>query len=143
MTSMPVAATAIILREGKILLVVEDRDDPRTGKRAGMMSSPAGWIQEGEASEQTAQREVLEETGFSIIIIRYLEDFSVMGHQVSSFLGELISDECSPSEETLKVLWMPIDEFLEFPPEQIRPGIREGVCKILSDLMSQATTVPL
>lgn len=58
------AASAIIFREGKILLVQRAHDPGR-----GRWSVPGGRVENGETLEQAVHREVAEETGIAIDII--------------------------------------------------------------------------
>lgn len=58
------AAYAIIMQDGK-LLVVESR---RTGK----LFLPGGGVEKGETMPETLQRELREETGLEIEIVRFL-----------------------------------------------------------------------
>lgn len=60
------AGSVMMNGEGKILLLtIPDRD---------IWSFPKGHMEEGETVEQATRREVLEETGYEINIIRQLSD---------------------------------------------------------------------
>ena len=72
-----VAAAGIVEREGKILMV----------KRAnqpgyGLWSIPGGYVDRGEVVEEAAVREVWEETGLRVEILRMVGLFSEHGHPV-------------------------------------------------------------
>lgn len=67
-TNLPVrpqlAASAVIFRDAKILLVRRARDPGR-----GRYSLPGGRVEWGETLEQAVHREVAEETGLTVTII--------------------------------------------------------------------------
>ena len=58
------AASAIVFRDGKILLVRRAHDPG-----AGRWSVPGGRVEHGETVEQAVHREVAEETGIAIDIV--------------------------------------------------------------------------
>src|SRR3989344_2189761 len=60
--SRPDTAVVIpILPDGKILLVEDSQPD-----RKMVLSAPSGRVEEGETPEETARRELLEETGYEV-----------------------------------------------------------------------------
>jgi ADP-ribose pyrophosphatase YjhB (NUDIX family) len=72
-----VAATCVVERSGKILMI--QRDTP-VGR--GLWSMPGGYIDRGEVIEEGAAREVLEETGLRIEVRGLLGLFSESGNPV-------------------------------------------------------------
>lgn len=66
-----IAAKALILHRGKILLIRESKKY-RDGTRAGLWDFPGGRIKPGERFDKSLMREVKEETGLTVKIIRPL-----------------------------------------------------------------------
>jgi 8-oxo-dGTP diphosphatase len=54
---------AVIVHEGRLLLVLRGRDPGR-----GLWSVPGGRVEAGESLEQACEREVLEETGLTVVV---------------------------------------------------------------------------
>lgn len=80
---------------------------------------PKGKIEDGETSEQTAVREVFEETGIKAKIIDKIDTvkfvYQFRGEKIFKivvyFLMEFVSGDIVPqSGEIEKVLWLPTDE---------------------------------
>ena len=69
-----VAATCVVERQGKVLMI--QRDTP-VGR--GLWSMPGGYIDRGEVVEEGAAREVLEETGLQVEVQGLLGLFSEAG----------------------------------------------------------------
>lgn len=65
--TVPVGVACFVWREGKFLMM------HRAGSHAGgVWSVPGGHLEPGESWEETAVREVLEETGMRIANLRYV-----------------------------------------------------------------------
>lgn len=65
--TVPVGIACFVWRDGKFLMM------HRSGKHAGgMWSVPGGHLERGESWEETAAREVAEETGMQIKNIRFM-----------------------------------------------------------------------
>lgn len=95
-----VAATSIIEREGKVLMV----------KRAiqpgyGLWSIPGGYVDRGEVVEAAAVREVWEETGLKVEIQRLVGLFSETGHPVvvAVFAAREVGGDLKAGAETLEL----------------------------------------
>ncbi len=95
---------AIVVREGKILLVREAAD--------GLWCPPGGWADVGDAPSVAVEREVVEETGLTVRATRLLGlwDRNQHGHPPIPFhayklffLCEELGGELTPSVETLEV----------------------------------------
>lgn len=83
---------------------------------------PKGHIEKGEKSEETAIREVKEETGIEAKIISKIGDYSYFytkdGEKIYKnakfFLMEYVGgDEKNHDFETSEILWLPYEEVLE------------------------------
>lgn len=95
-----------------------------------LWSLPKGHIEEGETAEQTAIREVEEETGVSAKVLRPLGDidywFVAEGKRIHKtvhhFLLEWISGELSDEDvEVTEVAWVPVEQLpdtLAYPDER-------------------------
>jgi len=109
-----VAATAVIIRDNKVLLIKRGNEPGY-----GLWSLPGGYVDRGEIVEVAAAREVLEETGLKVEITRLLGVFSESGHPVIvvAFQGQEISGHLQTSDETLDIDFFSVDELpnLAFP----------------------------
>jgi ADP-ribose pyrophosphatase YjhB (NUDIX family) len=70
-----VAAAALILQEGRVLLVRRANDPQR-----GLWTLPAGFIDAGEDPAQAVERECLEETGLQVHVTGLLDVISGLEH---------------------------------------------------------------
>lgn len=85
-------ADAIVLFQGKILLVL--RDDISTISSPNMWNMPGGGIDEGETPEDAVKRELQEEICISPKYVRFLEEINYDNTgRVFRFLVELTEDE--------------------------------------------------
>ncbi len=92
-------AQGVVVHEGKVLLVHQKV------KRGDIVwNFPGGGVEEGENFEQACLREVLEETGYTVKIIRSL----FQSKEKQTFLCELISGTLSieDDEDILDVRWI-------------------------------------
>ncbi len=137
------AAKAIILHKDKILA-----NRCMTGKNEVYYDLPGGGQNQFETMEDAAIREVLEETGYKIKIVKFLAlaeeiydneerrakyyDYS---HRILHiFLAELLSEKCVEASEKdfqqEESIWMSFDEIdrVNFHPTQLSGRIRDLVC---------------
>jgi 8-oxo-dGTP diphosphatase len=70
-TDPKVGVGALVTQDDKVLLI-RRRMEPERGK----WSIPAGFLDQGEDPRQTAEREVLEETGLYVRIVNLLDVFT-------------------------------------------------------------------
>lgn len=112
------SAGGIVLNDGKVLLI---KNAAMRDKNKAYWGFPKGHIQEGEKSEETALREVEEETGLKVKIIKKLGDSRYIFTKerekifkvVVYFLLRYISGELKPQNlEVLEVKWVDIDDAL-------------------------------
>lgn len=78
---------------------------------------PKGHMEEGESAEDTAKREILEETGLTVEIVKQLgnvtyPDADKNEVNLTLFLAEISSGE-QKSEEGHNLVWMTIDEAIK------------------------------
>jgi ADP-ribose pyrophosphatase YjhB (NUDIX family) len=100
-----------VVREGQILLVQERVD--------GRWCMPGGWADVGDLPSETAVREVREESGFHVAVLKLAGVFDAnrAGRPLSLyhayklvFLCEMLGGEARPSDETLAVGFFPFDD---------------------------------
>ncbi len=108
----------IVLQEhqgGTCLLLVRKRD-------SGAWTLPKGHLDTGESEEQTAVREVREETGYAVVVnekvgeicFTYMKNGQHFEEVASFFLMEpLRAGAREATEEIGDVQWFPIDEALD------------------------------
>ncbi len=111
-------------------LVVDGLDGPREQRSAALIgrtdrrgrllwSLPKGHIEEGETSEQTAIREVAEETGIEGVVVAelgsidywFVTDGRRVHKTVHHFLLRSVGGELSDADiEVTQVAWVPLSE---------------------------------
>lgn len=102
------------MRERRILLVKRGREP---GK--GLWAVPGGKVRVGEALEEAARREVLEETGLDVAIgdvIWVGESIGPHGHLVLiDFLGTVEGGRLVAADDADEAEWVSIDDFDDYP----------------------------
>ena len=134
----PGAVAVVAVDEaGRVLLERQYR--PSVGE--WLYEIPAGTLEPGESPEETARRELVEETGYEPGWLRLLARFytspGISTEEMYIYAaGDLRKTEARPEEdELIETLWVPMDEALEM----IKRGeIRDGktvagllLCKLL------------
>lgn len=100
---------AIIFKDGKVL-IAKRKPEKSLG---GFWEFPGGKIEEGEAPETTAIREIKEELGIQISVDRYLSesvyqyDFGTIN--LKGYICKFMSGEMSLNDHS-EVKWVNIDE---------------------------------
>lgn len=113
-----VAATCVVEREGRVLLV-------RRGNQPGygLWSMPGGYVDRGEVVEEAAAREVVEETGLVVEVGRLVGLFSEAGHPVivAAFSAAETGGVLEAGPEALEVGFFDIDGLPEmaFPRDPL------------------------
>jgi len=109
-------AGAIIVRdnEGVIEVLLEYREREYLKD----WSFPKGGMEKGETPEETAKREIREETGLEIELIKPLTpDFYHNKHdgdvKVYMFLAKPVEGELTPEFKGDKIEWVPLDKVSE------------------------------
>jgi len=126
----PVPAVAVILQQASQILLVKRKFEPR----AGDWSLPAGFIEWGEGPEETARRELKEETGLDITV---RDIYGVYRGQERSdhevmlvvYRGEIADGKLQPGDDALEARWFELTAL----PENIAFQIHRNVLAELSD----------
>jgi len=101
------AAAGVAVQDGCVLLL-EDR--------WGRWGLPSGYLEEGEAPEETLRREILEELGVESEVIAPLRpEVRWDGPEDSTFVllhyaVRLLSRDFTPNEEVVQYRWVPFSE---------------------------------
>ncbi len=107
----PIPAVAVILMNDRQVVLVKRKYEPRKG----MWSLPAGFMEYGETTEQTAIRETKEETNLNIKITELFGVFPGFDDpRVHVVLivhrGEIIDGQIKPGDDAEEVKFFPLDE---------------------------------
>jgi ADP-ribose pyrophosphatase YjhB (NUDIX family) len=107
------AAGAVIVEDGRVLLV--KRAHP---PRIGWWCLPAGFMEWHEHPEETAVREVLEETGLQIELTSFFEVYSGSDDPRTNailllYLAKVIAGEPQASDDAEEVAFFPLDALPE------------------------------
>ncbi len=100
-------AQGVVISDGKLLLVKQKV------KRGDIVwNYPGGGVEPGETFEQACIREVLEETGYTVKIIKPL----IQRKEKQAFLCELISGTLTieDDEDILDVRWIDLQDDMYF-----------------------------
>ena len=120
----------------------------RTDRHGRLLwSLPKGHIEQGETAEQTAMREVEEETGIQGTVLASLGSIDywfvtegrrvhkTVHHYLLRFLGGELSDE---DVEVTEVAWVPLAEL----GSRLAYADERKLAEIAGDLISKMTTAP-
>ncbi|MBN3554616.1 NUDIX hydrolase [Fictibacillus nanhaiensis] len=115
-------AQGVVIHEGQILLVQQKV------KRGDIVwNFPGGGVEEGENFEQACIREVLEETGYTVKIIKPV----TKSKEKQTFLCELISGTLTieDDEDILDVRWIDLNDERYF--DDVSKPVVEMVLKMM------------
>jgi 8-oxo-dGTP diphosphatase len=127
----PPIAAAIIVRDGKVLLV-------RRRVTEGTLSwqFPAGAIEEGETPGQAAIRETREETGLTVT------ESKILGERIHPNTGRtMIYVACNiltgnptvvDDDELIELAWASRDELANYVPYGFYPAVQEHLDTVLT-----------
>jgi len=101
------SAAAIVLNEKREILLIKG---PRRG-----WEMPGGQVEEGESLKEAAVREVKEESGIDIEVVKFCGVFQNVGGSICNmlFLAKSIGGRPATSLESLEVGFFPIEEALQ------------------------------
>ncbi|NPB08113.1 MAG: NUDIX hydrolase [Aquificae bacterium] len=114
------SAGGVLFKNGEVLLIKNP---------SGVWTFPKGLIEEGESPQETAVREVYEETGIKGRVVDYLGEISYwytlkgerIFKRVKYYLMEYESGEPRPSWEVLEARFFPVEEagkLLKYPGDK-------------------------
>lgn len=121
-----IKAGAMVVDQGKVLLV--------TGKEGNVWSFPKGHAEQGETIEETAIREVKEETGYEVELIRRVGDLTYTNKETGEPI-RVVMFKARPIRDTgLKEVDTKHDWFLI---EEAKQGLSLHKPKFLLDALSE------
>jgi ADP-ribose pyrophosphatase YjhB (NUDIX family) len=105
----PVPAAGVILVDGGGVLLVKRRFDPR----AGAWCLPAGFMEAGETPEQTAVREVREETGLDVALTGLFGVYAGFDDPrvravLILYTADHVSGEVTPGDDAIEARYFPL-----------------------------------
>ncbi len=116
-TDPKLAVAAIVEHHGKIVL-----QQRAIEPALGLWSFPSGFVERGEPVEEAAVREVREETGLDVELLRLVGLYSQRGHPVvlAVYAARVIGGTLTPSEESTAIGWFDPDALppLAFPHDE-------------------------
>ena len=127
----PAPVTCVLIeREGAILLV--RRKYP---PRKGLWCLPAGFIETGESPEESAVREVEEETGLKARITGLVDSWATAEDPRTpivsfAFTGEVVGGELEPGDDAEEAVFFPADAL---PHDIAFTTHRNAIMKYLRD----------
>jgi len=117
-------AGGIVFDDRRRLLVIERGHEPS----AGLWSIPGGRCLPGEDSASACVREVAEETGLSVRVVRWAGqvelDAPVGTYLVDDYVCELTGGTLSAGDDATKARWVSRAELLALPTA---PGLYEAL----------------
>lgn len=124
-TEKPGISAAIIVSEGRVLMVRR-----RISEGELMWQFPAGQIEDGEAAEEAAVRETVEETGLVVAAVRrigYLESHPKSGREMFYTACEPLQGEArvADEDELDAVAWVAHGEIKEYVPYGLFGPVQE------------------
>jgi 8-oxo-dGTP diphosphatase len=129
-TEKPGISAAIIVDSGKVLMV---RRAVKEGKLSWQF--PAGAIEAGEAAEEAAVRETLEETGLTVKAVKLIGEriHPNTGRAMSYTACEVVEGEArvADDEELDAVAWVAHSEITDYVPYPLYEKVQEYLDDVL------------
>lgn len=116
----------VILRKGDRYLLVQERGK----EKRGLWNWPAGRVERGMTIEQTAVKEVKEETGFDVKLVRKAGIFHESEEKGVKhvFIGRIIGGTLNvPNEEILCAGWFTLNEIKKMTNVLRTPVVLEAI----------------
>lgn len=112
-SNRPIAAIGIIIRNGKILLILRGKDPGR-----GQWAIPGGHIDFDETAETAVRREVKEETGLTVTQEKFFGLYSQPDRNPKQVIGlayliEVDNQEPKAGDDASDVRWFSLDALPE------------------------------
>ncbi|BBC30034.1 hypothetical protein SGFS_013280 [Streptomyces graminofaciens] len=130
-TQKPGISAAIIVSEGRVLMV---RRAVKEGEL--MWQFPAGGIEPGEAPEEAAVRETLEETGLTVKAVKLIGErvHPKTGRAMSYTACEVVEGEAhvADDEELDAISWVAHGEISEYVPYGLFEPVQEYLDEALA-----------
>lgn len=127
----PAIAAAIIVRDGKLLLVQR-----RVSEGSLSWQFPAGAVEPGESFEQVAVRETAEEAGLTVQAVKMLGErvHPNTGRLIGYVACEVVSGEAyvADTEELVDIVWATPDKFTEYVPYGFAPAVQDYLTTVLA-----------
>ena len=119
-----VVAALVFIRQGDGILLV------RQSYGAEYWSLPGGVVEAGESIEEAARREVREETGLEVRILRVIGIYSMTAQEAIAITleAEIIGGRLQPDNE--------ISDCAYFLPEQLPSPVRSHLYERVSDFVA-------
>ena len=101
-----------------VAVVISDGDRVLLGKRGagtrqpGRWSFPAGFVERGERVEDAARREVVEETGLTVVLSSLLGLWSETGETVvlAAYTATVASGTARPGDDLAEIAWFGVGD---------------------------------
>lgn len=123
-----IVVAAVIRKKGKILLAERRREDSESFVSG--WEFPGGKVESGETLEQALLREIYEELGIQIRILRQLDSVDIPekpGFELTAFAAELVPG-CLKLKAHRQICWVKPEHLPEF---DLLPADRELLKKLL------------
>lgn len=106
---MIAVAGGIIEKDGKVLIAQRHRDDSNGLK----WEFPGGTLNKGECGEEGVVREIMEELGLVVEVVRYFGSYTEPPFKVLYYLLRYVSGNISLIEHE-QALWVKKEKLLDF-----------------------------
>lgn len=131
MRSNIILASSVVVRQQNRFLLVERANAPSKG----MYAFPGGRVQTGETTELAARRELLEETGLSVLQLQFLRQLDLTGgdstpgiiFQLHVFLANRVSGTAKAADDASALGWYSLSEMEEIP---VTPSTRDFAAEL-------------
>jgi len=138
MTKLSIAAKAVIIKDGKALVITRSSEEMGNGEfdDIEVLDLPGGLIETGERVEEGLHREVMEEVGIEVSIIKPLmvsDHFGSDLHIVGIlYLCKYKSGDVRLGPEHDEYYWVNVDELRSIDSsswaiEKVEQGLREYI----------------